>query len=116
MEDQLVPEDDRAARYLDAFERLRDPSHQRIYADYEWRGMFLDAGLTVASSEAFIKPDRKLIDWAEMQGSTPAVIDRLQVMLAQAPSVVAEWMQPKCVGTPDAMFTHHYIIIVGRKA
>lgn len=115
VEDQLVPENDRAARYIDAFERLRDPSHHRVYALYEWQGMFLDAGLSVVHAEDLPKRGGRLIPWAERQGCTPAVIERLQIMLAQAPGPVAEWMEPQCVGTADAAFTHHYIVIMGRK-
>ncbi|MBI5670780.1 MAG: methyltransferase domain-containing protein [Chloroflexi bacterium] len=114
VQDQLVPDDDRAARYLDAFELLRDPSHNRIYAEYEWRGMFLDAGLTVEAAEGYAKT-AELVPWAELQDCTPEVIERLQVMLAQAPQAVADWLHPACAGTPDATFDHRYIIIVGRK-
>lgn len=115
VEDQLVPEDDRAARYIDSFERLRDPSHNRIYAMYEWRGMFLDAGLTVEYAEKITKSGTELVTWSERQGCTPDVIERLQIMLVQAPDAVAEWMRPQCVGTPGAKFDHNYIIILGRK-
>lgn len=115
VEDQLVPDDERAARYLDAFERLRDPSHHRVYAEYEWRGLLLDAGFIVEQVEQFIYPERKLLPWAQMQDCPPEVIERLQVMLAQAPQAVAEWMNPRCAGTPDATFQHHFIIIMGRK-
>jgi SAM-dependent methyltransferase len=115
VEDHLAPEDERAARYVDAFERLRDPSHVRGFSDYEWRGMFLDAGLAVEHAEPIVKSGSKLVPWAERQGCTPEIIERLQVMLAQAPAAVAEWVRPQCVGTPDASFDHHYLIIAGRK-
>jgi ubiquinone/menaquinone biosynthesis C-methylase UbiE len=116
VEDNLVPEDDRAARYVDAFERLRDPSHHRLYADYEWQGMFLDAGLSVEQVEHVENPGTKLLPWAERQGCSPEVIERLQILLAQTPAAVSEWMHPRAVGTSDAAFDHHYIIIAGRKA
>jgi ubiquinone/menaquinone biosynthesis C-methylase UbiE len=115
VEDNSAPDDERAARYVDSFERLRDPSHYRMYAGYEWQGMFLDAGLEVAALETLGKPGTKLLPWAERQGCSPAVIERLQIMLAQAPSAVAEWMQPRCAGTADASFDHRYIIIMGVK-
>jgi ubiquinone/menaquinone biosynthesis C-methylase UbiE len=115
VEDYLAPDDERAARYVNAFERLRDPSHHRTYADYEWRGMFLDADLTVELAETLVKTDTKLVPWAERQGCPPDIVERLQVMLAQAPAAVAEWMRPQCVGTADASFDHHYLIIVGSK-
>lgn len=114
VQDHVLPEDDRAARYIDSFERLRDPSHHRAYADYEWRGMFIDAGLTVEHSERMTKIG-KMIPWAERTGCTPDVIERLQILLAQAPPAVAEWISPKCVGTSDVTFEHNYIIILGRK-
>jgi ubiquinone/menaquinone biosynthesis C-methylase UbiE len=115
VEDHLAPDDERAARYLDSFERLRDPSHVRAFAGYEWKGMFLDAGLTVEHAEPIVKSGSKLVPWAERQGCTPEVIERLQVMMAQAPAVVAAWVRPQCVGTPDASLDHHYLIIAGRK-
>ncbi|MBC7811299.1 MAG: hypothetical protein H7175_09135, partial [Burkholderiales bacterium] len=42
-------------------------------------------------------------------------IQHLQVMLAQAPQAVAEWLQPACIGTTDATFVQGYMVIVGRK-
>ncbi len=115
IEDNLAPEDERAARYVDAFERLRDPSHHRLYADYEWQGMFLDAGLTVEVVEQIASPDIGLLNWAGRQACPPEVIERLQVLLAQAPSAAASWLHPHAAGTSDATFDHHYIIIAGRK-
>lgn len=115
IDDHLAPDDERAARYIDSFERLRDPSHVRAYAGYEWRGMLLDAGLTVEHEEVFSMTGMKLLPWAQRQGCTSEVIERLQVLLAQAPGAAADWMRPQCAGTPDAAFDHHFIIIAGRK-
>ncbi|KXK23418.1 MAG: Methyltransferase type 11 [Chloroflexi bacterium OLB15] len=38
LQDLTVPDDEQAARFINSFERLRDPSHARMYAEYEWRG------------------------------------------------------------------------------
>lgn len=116
VEDHAHPEFDAAARYIDSFEKLRDPSHNRAYAEYEWRGMFLDAGLSVEQAEIFTKEGGKLLPWAERQSCTPEVIERLQVMLVQVPAEVAAWLRPRYAGTPDAQFDHNYILIMGRKA
>lgn len=116
IQDQVVPEDERAARYLDAFERLRDPSHHRIYAESEWRGMLLDAGLMVESSQVIFREiPQRLETWAAVQDCPPAVVERLHILLAQAPDAVRAWLQPTCVGTADASFRHGYILIAGRK-
>ena len=115
IEDNTVPDDPRAARYIDSFERLRDPSHHRCYAGYEWEGMLLDAGLVVEHVETLTKPAVNLLDWAGRQGASGAVIERLQVLLRQAPPAVRAWLHPFASGTPDATFDHHYVLVKGRK-
>jgi ubiquinone/menaquinone biosynthesis C-methylase UbiE len=115
VQDHVLPDDARAGRYIDSFERLRDPSHHRAFAEYEWRGMFLDAGLTVEAAEIIRKSGDSMIVWAERQGCPPETIERLQVMLAQAPQAVAEWIRPRYVGTKEVTFDHTHIIIMGRK-
>lgn len=114
VQDQLLPDEPRAARYIDSFERLRDPSHHRAFDEHEWRGMFLDAGLQVAAVERCARP-ANLLSWARVQNCSPAVVARLQVMLAQAPAAVRDWMHPRCAGTPDAAFDHIHILILGIK-
>lgn len=114
VQDLTVPEDDRAARYVDAFYRLRDPSHHRCYAEYEWRGMFLDHRLDVEHTEALTHVI-DLLPWAAQQGCTPYVIERLHILLKQAPRAVAEHFHPFAVGTPDALYQQTHLIIIGRK-
>jgi ubiquinone/menaquinone biosynthesis C-methylase UbiE len=114
VQDQALPDDRRAARYVEAFERLRDPSHHRAYVPYEWEGMFLNAGLSVTAVEAARKRVG-LLAWAQVQDCTPQGIEHLQIMLAQAPAAVAEHLQPRCAGSADASFEHVYVIIAGTK-
>jgi ubiquinone/menaquinone biosynthesis C-methylase UbiE len=114
VQDQLTPEHERAARYLDSFERLRDPSHVRVYSESEWRGMFLDAGLTVEHVE-HARHRTTLTVWAERQDCSPDVIERLHILMAQAPEAVRQWANPQHAGTPAATFDHVYILISGQK-
>lgn len=112
--DHLLPEDEAAMEYIEAFEILRDPSHHRAFNESEWRGLLLDAGLTIDHVEKLARFD-PLVAWSERQGNPPDVTERLRIMLAQAPSAVAEWIQPRSVLSPDAGFDHVYIIITGTK-
>ncbi len=114
VQDHLLPDERRAADYINAFQRLRDPSHVRGFAAYEWEGMFLDAGLTVSAVESAVYTSR-LVPWAERQGRSAAVIERLQIMLMQAPDAVRPWLNPQYAGTADATFEQRYILIAGRK-
>ena len=115
VQDHMLPEDKKAAVYLEAFERLRDPSHNRALSESEWRSDFLASGLTVEHVEK-LERRAKLVSWAERQGCTPEVIEHLQILLVQAPQAVADYIQPSHAGTPDAEFNHVHILISGVKA
>ena len=114
VQDLLLPENDADARYIDAFEKLRDPSHNRAFNQSEWQTMFTQAGLTVERLERVTKR-HDFIPWAERQGCTPTVIKQLTKMLAQAPKGAAPWMEVQDLGTVHASFTNHHILIAGRK-
>lgn len=112
VQDVLAPDHERAARYLDSFYRLRDPAHQRSYADYEWRGMLLDAGLTIAHTET-APVTVPLLAWAQQQGCSEYVIERLHILLRQAPQAAADYLRPFATGTPDATFQQTHLRMVG---
>jgi ubiquinone/menaquinone biosynthesis C-methylase UbiE len=112
VQDLTTPDDERAARYVDAFERLRDPSHVRMAAPYEWEGLFLDAGFTVEAIEIHRRPAR-MEDWARQQDCSAAIIERLHILLAQAPSAVRDWLNVQHAATPSAQFDHVYVLLAG---
>jgi SAM-dependent methyltransferase len=115
VQDHVLPDDEGAARAVDAFERLRDPSHNRAFDEGEWRGMFEAAGLRVEHTEQVVKR-HAFLDWALRQGCTPEAIEQLVEVMQQAPTIAAKWMQPQDWDTPEATFANHHIIIAGRKS
>jgi ubiquinone/menaquinone biosynthesis C-methylase UbiE len=114
VQDHFLPEDEGAARYMDDFERLRDPSHNRAFTRGEWMVMFSAAGLQVEHNEEIIKR-HQLFPWAERQGNSPETIAQLENLLKDASSAAAAWMKAENVGTLDASFVNHHILIAGRK-
>jgi ubiquinone/menaquinone biosynthesis C-methylase UbiE len=110
LQDLITPDDERAARYVDSFERLRDPSHVRMLAIYEWEGLCLDTELTVEAAEVYRKP-ANMLDWAQRQGCDAATIQHLHVLMAQAPAPVRDWLNICCVGSDDAGFDHVYVLL-----
>jgi SAM-dependent methyltransferase len=110
LQDTLLPDDERAAGYVNAFLKLRDPRHIRAYAGYEWEGTALDGGFQVALTEPFAYTV-PLLDLERTPLYTPYVIERLHILLKQAPPAVADWLRPRCPGTADAAFTHHALIL-----
>jgi ubiquinone/menaquinone biosynthesis C-methylase UbiE len=114
VQDHVLPEDGETARYVDAFERLRDPGHNRAFSKSEWASMVRAAGLRVEHTEHVIKR-HDFLSWANRQGCTPETTQRLSGMVLGASASVVEWLQPHGFGTPDATFVNHHIIISGRK-
>ncbi len=114
VQDQLMPEDETSARYVNDFERLRDPSHNWSFNHSEWVKMFEDAGLVVEHTESIIKK-HSLVPWAERQGCSQIVIDKLRRMLKSAPKIAAEWLQADNIDTQTAAFVNQHIIISGQK-
>ncbi|MGD9091568.1 MAG: methyltransferase domain-containing protein [Anaerolineales bacterium] len=114
VQDQLVPEDEDAARSINNFERIRDPSHNKAFSESEWVDMFLSAGLQVEQIEHIVKK-HDFFPWVEIQDCSARTIHQLETLIAEADSSVLEWIEPNDFGTPKASFINHHIIILGRK-
>ena len=113
LQDQLLPDDQAAAQFVDEFERLRDPSHHRALNTAEWHAMFAAAGIAVEHSEQFIKR-HDFLDWAKRQGNDEQTITELIRMLREASSIARDWMDPLDWGTETATFVNRHILMRGR--
>jgi ubiquinone/menaquinone biosynthesis C-methylase UbiE len=114
VQDHVVPEEEQAARYIDEFERLRDPSHNRAYSESEWIGMFQAAGLEVEHVEQVVKR-HAFVPWAARQDCAPEVMASLEQMIEQTGPEVGDWMLPIAFGTPAASFASRHLLIGGCK-
>lgn len=111
--DNVVPMHGPTARYINAFEKLRDPSHVRCYALPDWEGLFVAAGLEVVHTEEFRKP-LDFDDWASRANVSPADRIRLEVMLRQAPAYAREALTPATEGG-RITFNLTEAVIIGRR-
>ena len=114
VQDHVLPDDALTARVVDAFEKIRDPSHNHAFAKEAWFGMFTTAGLTVEHSEVIVKR-HAFIPWAERQGCSAGCVTRLVEMVIGASEEVKDWMKIEAWGTSGASFVNHHLIIAGRK-
>lgn len=112
--DNLAPKNRKAARYVNAFERLRDPSHAWAYSLPRWEGFFKTAELHILHTETFTRR-HDLAPWAARMGCTPDVLTRLRAMLIHAPEKAAAWLEPGFIPGGEASFLIHHGLIVGRK-
>jgi ubiquinone/menaquinone biosynthesis C-methylase UbiE len=114
LQDQVLPEDTTAGLAVDAFERLRDPSHNRAFSQTEWIAMIEAAGLRIQSIQQITKR-HDLIDWAQRQGNDDATISQLAQMAANASDEVKDWLELRAWGTQEASFVNHHILIAALK-
>jgi len=75
--------------------------------------MFKQAGLQVTFTQEITKR-HQLIPWAERQGCSTEIIEKLAQMIIQAPPKVADWLQVEDFGTHFASFINHHILIAGK--
>ena len=81
-----------AGAYVNAVEKLRDPSHVRCLSFEEWIDAFAAAGMQLLVQDAI---DKRLTfeTWAARHSEW--VRTRLQVMLLRAPAAAAEFLAPQ---------------------
>lgn len=112
--DNLVPEDPAAARWINAFERLRDPSHHRVRPLSEMLRLFQTAGLQVETHETLTKA-MDFEDWTWRMDVAPQVKARLRhMLLEEILPTAADWLVP---ATVNGRLTFHLVegVFVGRK-
>ncbi len=83
-----------AGRYINAFKKLRDPSHARCMSLEEWQECFYLSGFRITHQES-LRSVIKLRPWAERMHVGSEGVTRLEVMLRQAPAVAAKFLAPK---------------------
>jgi ubiquinone/menaquinone biosynthesis C-methylase UbiE len=109
--DNISPEDKDEAHRYNAFEKLRDPSHETCLGLDVWTGIIRDAGLEPVVTEVM---DQNIAfdPWVKRMRCTAATVARLKDMLQQEP--LRSFLRPR--DTEDGLtFTLREAIIVARK-
>ena len=114
-QDQVIPDDEEAGRYVNEFERLRDPSHHHAYDRQSWNDFFKSAGLKV-SAEQIIQKQHNFLNWAQMQSCSDETIAGLVEMAINLPPIARSWLQPENFSNlPAATFQNQHIILKAEK-
>ena len=101
--DNIVPDDDAVALWIDDFERIRDHTHHRCLSIKAWTMLCQAAGLTVAHTETVPKI-MNLREWSRRMETPASTVDRLRAMLLDAPGPAKRWLQPTSLHD-DVSFT-----------
>lgn len=110
--DNIVPGEQEAGGYVNAFEKLRDPSHNCCLSLEEWVNAFQQAGFTIVAAEEAPK-EIEFMEWAQRMNATEDTIQQLRAMLLDAPPAVADFLTPQRVEN-DILFYLREAIVIGR--
>lgn len=111
--DNIVPDDEDTAAWINRLETVRDPSHHRIWPLSKIIAMFEDAGLVV-DAQATLTKSMDFENWTWRMDVPPAAKTRLRSMLLDAPAAVKSWLAPS---RTDGRLTFNLVegVVVGRK-
>jgi ubiquinone/menaquinone biosynthesis C-methylase UbiE len=109
--DNVVPHGS-VGDYVNAFERLRDPSHLRAWTMDEWRSALREHGFTITHEEQLYKK-MEFKSWASRHDDTMQTL--LRSMLAQATPEVKATLEPQGGGT-DLTFRLCEGLFINRRA
>ena len=90
--DNVVPAGE-AGTYVNAFEKLRDPSHGRCLSIAEWEADFAQAGLEILHSETLEKT-MEFEWWAHRMTNDDALVAEIKTMLLNAKGGAHDFLQP----------------------
>ena len=110
--DSCAPASPLAARHINAFERLRDISHNNSYTRSDWKNFFCEAGLKIDHLQQY----RKTLNFsAYCDRKSISALRRIQlkVMLLQAPEAALIYLNPRNVDG-EFVFDLQEILVVGR--
>lgn len=92
--DNIVVPDKQAAGYYNAYEKLRDPSHNWVYPLVRLQAMFEEAGLKVEATRELSK-EFEFQAWADRQHVSPENKEKLLEMMRHIPEALQPLFAPR---------------------
>ncbi len=92
--DNIVVPEKQAAGYYNAYEKLRDPSHNWIYPLVRLQAMFEQAGLQVEATRELSK-EFEFHEWADRQHVSEADKEKLLEMMRNIPKALEPLFAPR---------------------
>jgi ubiquinone/menaquinone biosynthesis C-methylase UbiE len=112
--DNIVPDNDDTAAWINAFESIRDPSHASLWPIAALAAIFEQAGLAIAARESLYK-EMDFEGWAWRMAVPAPDRARLRAMLLAAPPAVQRWLNPR-ERSGNLEFNLIEAVVVGRKS
>lgn len=110
--DNITVPNKQAAGYYNAYEKLRDPSHNWVYPLVQLEAMFEQAGVTIQVKRQLSK-EFEFHKWADRQNVSAADKEKLLEMMKNIPEALTPLFAPRWAdGT--MYFTLHEAVLIGR--
>ena len=111
--DNVVP-DGLGGEYINAFEKLRDPSHVNCYSEEQWEQDIFAARLTLTHKETG-KMAIPFDSWVTRMRVSDDNRARLKALLAQAPDSAAASLTPEFDGDTITFYLQRIILIAKKQ-
>jgi len=112
--DNIVPAEPEAADFVNAFEKFRDPSHERCLSAEEWADAYQQAGITLTHAEE-AKKAMDFETWADNMNVSAEGRETLRGILRDAPTTAQVFFSPEYKEDGNIQFMLSEGIFVGRK-
>lgn len=112
--DNVAPDNLAAAALVNAFEKLRDPSHGCHQTSADWEAMFAANRLRVALNQPYRKA-LNFADYCTRMSVAAHTRTQLKALLLQSPAAVHSFFNPRTIDGA-LWFDLHEILIVGISA
>jgi hypothetical protein len=113
-QDQTLPPERPSAVLVDAFERLRDPSHNQAFSVEGWITQIERAGLGIDRFE-LIGKRHDFADWTIRQDCDAETVAELAELMAEAPPAMREWLAPEYDDGRLVAFHNRHLVVLARK-
>ena len=113
--DTLAPEDEESAAFQDQVERLRDPTHRRIYTKAEWIAFCEQAALRVEQVDE-VRKAHDFEPWLERGGEEWATMDVVRRRFIGAPPSAVRDLQILVEDEKVLSFTDRKLVLAARRS
>ncbi len=113
-QDHVLPPQRTSAVMVDAFERLRDPSHIQAFSVEGWSTLAQRAGLEVDFT-ALVDKRRDFAQWVSVQGCSADVVKELSELMAECPDAMREWSAAEYDDGTLVSFRNRHVVMLASK-
>lgn len=109
-EDNVAPEDDALAEFINRVEAIRDPTHVESYKTSQWHDWLADAGLVVEET-IHLQKTLDFDSWTEAQSLATAERDRVEDLLLNATDEATELFEIESVDGSIRSFANLKVLV-----